>query len=1440
MYQAFRSVLKEDGHINEDAALSSWDFAVATRASAPRVETHFQFWRTTVNTSALSDSSEARSPDALSVWCEGHVYSKGHPCEKTANSLTDENPRGHHSTQDLDFDRIHGHLPIFTVYADVLSPDFPATYVEWLKDRDHAASFRLRYKPTEDLRAAPLPVTGYGVELALKRTDYIVIDDRETKKAGRFESGPIHDDEILGDGEDVSDIKPLSSSELRNLGVNTASLIMSSNDPLGSLLKVSRDFPMYSSALAQSNATIPFITEHQMNREVFLRSGLNVLWLNGQQLSPREIDAFSLLDTTRRERNLVKSLEMQGLSPADAIGLITHPTVATAQSADEPQRYDYMDKIEGGDVIVWLNDLEKDKRYADWPVTVDAFLQRMFPGQLPSVRKNAHTVIYLLDFSDPEDISDVVENLQNFVKRTVPVRFGIVPIVKDESTQAHAKIFYHLQATYGLSGLMRYLQECLSQKGTRGPSSKVYETAVQSSKIRNGKSKLTFDEVLGSDNLESHIARTRHYVDRLRANDAKPPVFANGVPIPRGESWMQALSQRLSLDLRTIQQAVFEASIDEKTWIPSVFLNESTTLRDPLLIPEDEKNVTIRELSQLYNDHSALFQESKTLTHARETPDPTKSNLFILADFNQDIGLDLVVSAVGFGIDHPEVEVCLFHVSNEATPGDSSSQGISKQGKSRILEAIKQSMTGLTDSERDSVLQSVTAMIDSQTTDKARALANDLGLKPGDRSVLLNGRQIGPLQSSRTITIRDLELLYEYERKKRLTPVAAALDDLNIRSKLHTPMSVAEMSSTLAIALLPSGNEGVFERPAGPRTIMYNQWYDNATCIKVGDAESSPLHFVAVLDPSSETAQQWIPILEVLTRLDGVYMRIFLNPQEKLQELPTKRFYRYVLPAKPAFDENGDISPEGAIFKGIPRDALLTMTMDVPPPWLVAPKRSIYDLDNIKLSSVDEKSTIEAHYELQNILIEGHSRDVTLGTQPRGAQLILGTQTDPDLTGTIIMANLGYFQFKANPGIYDMKLKHGASDQIYSLVGAGTRGFLSSHPSDSGTQITLSSFKGATVFPRLSRKPGMELEDVLETEGSSSSIGSIFSKGAGMAENVLAMAGIQSQDYVAKFADWLGVANTNETTVSTPAKHADINIFSVASGHLYERMLNIMILSVMHHTEHTVKFWFIEQFLSPSFKIFLPTLAAEYGFDFEMVTYKWPHWLRAQQEKQRTIWGYKILFLDVLFPLDLDKVIFVDADQIVRTDMYDLVQHDLEGAPYGFTPMCDSRVEMEGFRFWKQGYWENFLRGKPYHISALYVVDLKRFRQIAAGDRLRQQYHSLSADPGSLSNLDQDLPNHMQHNLHIHSLPQEWLWCETWCSDESLKQARTIDLCNNPQTKEPKLDRARRQVPEWTAYDDEIAELAKRMEGQQQSVTGVVGGHENTTNREGRHLKDEL
>lgn len=38
-------------------------------------------------------------------------------------------------------------------------------------------------------------------------------------------------------------------------------------------------------------------------------------------------------------------------------------------------------------------------------------------------------------------------------------------------------------------------------------------------------------------------------------------------------------------------------------------------------------------------------------------------------------------------------------------------------------------------------------------------------------------------------------------------------------------------------------------------------------------------------------------------------------------------------------------------------------------------------------------------------------------------------------------------------------------------------------------------------------------------------------------------------------------------------------------------------------------------------------------------------------------------------------------------------------------------------------------------------------RQTAAGDQLRVIYDTLSKDPNSLANLDQDLPNYAQHQV---------------------------------------------------------------------------------------------
>lgn len=208
------------------------------------------------------------------------------------------------------------------------------------------------------------------MELALKRTDYIVIDDRDAGP-GEAKAPPKAAEGSLED-EEVADLKPLSSYELATLGLNAASFVLNSEEPLDTLLKLSQDFPKHLSVISAHNASKEFLAEHKANREKLLPPGYNVLWINGVQIDPRNVDAFSLLEHLRRERLLINGMRELGFSGLESIKILSHSSITESQADDEPQRYDFRDETEGGHAIMWLNDLEKDKRYEDWPATINA------------------------------------------------------------------------------------------------------------------------------------------------------------------------------------------------------------------------------------------------------------------------------------------------------------------------------------------------------------------------------------------------------------------------------------------------------------------------------------------------------------------------------------------------------------------------------------------------------------------------------------------------------------------------------------------------------------------------------------------------------------------------------------------------------------------------------------------------------------------------------------------------------------------------------------------------------------------------------------------------------------------------------------------------------------------------------------------------------------
>jgi UDP-glucose:glycoprotein glucosyltransferase len=273
----------------------------------------------------------------------------------------------------LQFDRVLGNVsaPASILYADITSPSFRLFHKTLVKTaREGKTSYRLRHRKGVSSDVQPLIIPGYGVQLTLKRTDYIVIDDREDEESKPAK--PVAETEVKFEDNELADLKPLSTSELLDLSVKASSFIMQSEDPFNTLLKLSQDFPKFSSAIASHNASEAFVTEHKHNREVMVPGGYNVWWMNGVQFTERQIDGLALIELLRKERKLVNSFRSLGFSAPETIELLAHNEIASVLAGEEPQRYDWRDIAEGGNVIIWMNDIEKDKRYAEWPSTLQA------------------------------------------------------------------------------------------------------------------------------------------------------------------------------------------------------------------------------------------------------------------------------------------------------------------------------------------------------------------------------------------------------------------------------------------------------------------------------------------------------------------------------------------------------------------------------------------------------------------------------------------------------------------------------------------------------------------------------------------------------------------------------------------------------------------------------------------------------------------------------------------------------------------------------------------------------------------------------------------------------------------------------------------------------------------------------------------------------------
>ncbi|GAA6231484.1 UDP-glucose:glycoprotein glucosyltransferase 2-like isoform X2 [Lates japonicus] len=1423
----YNLIIKKAGQFLTDLQVNLLKFALALRSYSPAVHASQQI------------ASDEPPPEACPAFVSIHGQ---HSCStkdiKKLLKAAAGRPKPYLYKNDHTYPGVNKtDLPVVILYAEIGTKKFTSFHKALSEKAQEGKLMYVLRHFVADPKHQKMLLSGYGVELAIKSTEYKAVDDTKVKDSKAVINTEDDDnDEVQGFFfgtlkkshpelqeqlvelrkhllESTNDMAPLKVWEMQDLSFQAAARIMSvpKFDALKLMRDLSQNFPSKARSLTRVAVKQEMRKEIEENQKhltetIGVHPGDGELFINGLHIDLDIHNPFSILDILRGEARVLEGLHNLGIKGEHQGKLLSLPVNAVDDSYALDIRHP---------AIMWINDIENDPMYRSWPTGVQELLRATFPGVIRQIRRNFFNLVLFLDPVQEESI-ELVKLAELFYKHKIPLRIGFVFVVNTED-----EIDGFSDAGVGFYRLLNYIadeydlsQALMSMVSlyNRVDVGETLSVDTLFAYLKRKFPKASAERILGVESEYDDKRKDGALFYKKSGLGALPLALFNGVPLSPDEMEPDELEtiilQRIMDTTSAFQRAVFMGQLTEGSDVVDYLMEQANVVprMNPLILSTDRKylDFTARPVVDDWEDttmFSFLDTRDKTAVVAKRMKYFTNSDedgmttvtMWIAGDFEKVSGRKMLLSALKHVKASPGVRVGVIDNPSGKPSEDNTVlyRAIWASFLTQKNKATSEFVQKLLKEESSQLLQQGTRMKDllMQGMDvdafekKFNTLEVDfirsqqlfcrdvLKLSPGERAVISNGRILGPFEEKEEFTVEDFHLLEKITLSGSAEKVKARVKQMGMKPK-HASDLVMKVDALLTAA--PKGEVR--------RDVHFIK--DNHSVLHLSPRENEVFYdVVAIVDPLTREAQKMSSLLIVLSQVVNVRLQVFMNCRAKLSEMPLKSFYRFVLESDVAFLANDTVSSGPvARFMELPESPLLTLNMITPESWMVQAVRSPHDLDNIHLQEVS--GVVTAEYELEHLLLEGHCFDLSTGQPPRGLQFTLGMSRDPLMYDTIVMANLGYFQLKANPGAWILRLRKGRSEDIYQvLTHDGT-----DSPADAGDVIVvLNSFHSKIIKVRVQKKADKINEDLLseasESKGIWDSIASITGGGS------------KKDDGEKKKEDVL-------------------NIFSVASGHLYERFLRIMMLSVLRHTKTPVKFWFLKNYLSPSFKETISHMAESYGFQYELVQYKWPRWLHQQTEKQRIIWGYKILFLDVLFPLAVDKIIFVDADQIVRADLKELRDLNLEGAPYGYTPFCDSRREMEGYRFWKTGYWASHLGHRKYHISALYVVDLKKFRKIAAGDRLRGQYQALSQDPNSLSNLDQDLPNNMIHQVAIKSLPQEWLWCETWCDDTSKVTAKTIDLCNNPKTKEPKLMAAARIVPEWVEYDKEIKQLLRQVQEQ--------------------------
>ena len=335
--------------------------------------------------------------------------------------------------------------PVVILYSQIGTEDFQKFHSELAKLDSIEYILRHNYLPNLNDKVG---LSGYGVELDIKKTEYKAKDDTKVNEQADdlkaqqsqskseepvqgflFETLKNKHPQYKNDLdeyrkyliESTMELAPLKAWQMQDLSLQAAQLILDAEptEALNVLEDVSQNYPIRARGLSKIQVTKETRKAFKSQRNIIesslnLESGAGAFYLNGLDMNIETVDIFSMSASLRKESKLIEGMFKIGLNAEQLRDLIYLDTSSKAT--------DYGVDIRDSS-IQWVNNLEKDSRYSGWSKSAHDILRPTYPGMLRSIAKNFFNLVFVIDPAKEESQS-LLKTAESFYVNDVPVRIG--------------------------------------------------------------------------------------------------------------------------------------------------------------------------------------------------------------------------------------------------------------------------------------------------------------------------------------------------------------------------------------------------------------------------------------------------------------------------------------------------------------------------------------------------------------------------------------------------------------------------------------------------------------------------------------------------------------------------------------------------------------------------------------------------------------------------------------------------------------------------------------------------------------------------------------------------------------------------------------------------------------------------------------------------------